>query len=316
MLKKSLGLIGLGSVGHLYVEHLLEGSGELVVYDVDAARARAAEREGVTVAASAALLAARVDVVVLSLPSPEAVEQVVLGPGGVLEGARRGALILDASTIDPRTSRRAYRAAKERGVDYLDAPISGGQPGGAGTDGARAANITFMVGGDAAAFERARPVMALLGRHVFHLGPSGAGSTVKLISNLMAGLHNLVASEALVLGAAAGFKPETLLEVFAQTDAKSFTLTDYLAPRIRRRDFEPGFSVDLMYKDHRLVGDLAKSLNVPLLLNEVALQVNQMLRAQGLGGKDHTETLNFWASLSGVDVFNPRAMPADQDTPN
>ena len=141
--------------------------------------------------------------------------------------------------------------------------MSGGAPGGAGTDGARAATISFMVGGDADAFERAKPTLAILGKRWFYLGPSGTGSTVKLISNLMAGLHNLVASEAFVLGAAAGIEPETLLEVFDGTDAKSFWLTDYFAPRVRRRDFEPGFSVDLQYKDHRLASDLGRQLGVP-----------------------------------------------------
>src|SRR5439155_1979056 len=116
--------------------------------------------------------------------------------------------------------------------------ISGGQPGGAGTDGARAANVTFMVGGEREAYERALPILELLGTRFFYLGPSGMGSTVKLISNLMSGLHNLVASEAFVLGAAAGIGPETLLEGFDETDARSFHLTDYFAPRIRRHDFE------------------------------------------------------------------------------
>ena len=163
-----------------------------------------------------------------------------------------------------------------------------------------------MVGGDREAHERALPVLGLLGKHFFYLGPAGMGSTVKLISNLMAGLHNLVASEAFVLGAAAGIAPETLLEVFDQTDARSFHLTDYFAPRIRRHDFEPGFAVDLQYKDHRLAGELGKRLGVPLLFNELATQVYQMLRAQGLGGKDITETVNFLGTLGGADIYRPR----------
>jgi len=304
-MEQRLGLIGLGAVGQHYVRHLLKG-GALVVYDLDAARVRRAEAEGAVGARSARDVAERCDALVLSLPSPEAVEAALSGPHAVLEGAHAGLLVVDASTIDPETSVRMYRAAQARGVSYLDAPISGGQPGGAGTDGARAGNVTFMVGGDREAFERATPILRLLGTRLFYLGPAGSGSTVKLLSNLIAGLHTLVAAEALVLGAAAGFDPQTLLEVFAETDAKSFTLQHYLAPRIARRDFEPGFAADLQYKDHRLASDLARRLGVPLLLNEVAVQVYQMLRAQGLGGKDHVEALNFWARLAGVDVFNPR----------
>ncbi len=306
----SLGLIGLGSVGRHYVAHLLKANGRLLVFDLDAAWTRSAESEGATSAGSARELAAQVDVLVLSLPSPTAVQAVMLGSDGVLAGGRPGLLVADASTIDPETCKRLYAAARDHGIDYLECPISGGQPGGAGTEGARAANVTFMVGGDADAFERARPVLALLGQKLFYLGPAGSGSTVKLISNLMAGLHMLVAAEALTLGAAAGFAPETLVEVFRETDAKSYTFTDYLATRIARRDFEPGFAVDLMYKDHRLASELAQRLGVPLLLNEVALQVNQMLRAQGLGRKDHAEVLNFWGRLAGLDVFEP-LQPAD-----
>jgi 3-hydroxyisobutyrate dehydrogenase-like beta-hydroxyacid dehydrogenase len=268
------------------------------------------EQQGATGAASPRELAARCEAVVLSLPSPEAVEAALEGPDGVLAGASPGLLVIDASTIDPETARRMYRAAKARGASYLETPISGGEPGGAGTDGAKAANVTFMIGGDAEDFERATPVLRILGQTLFHLGPAGAGSTVKLISNLMAGLHALVATEALVLGAAAGFTPQTLLEVFAHTDAKSFTLEHYIAPRIARRDFEPGFAADLQYKDHRLAAELAQRLKVPLLLNGMAVQIYQMLRAQGLGGKDHIETINFLGKLAGVDVFNPRP-PAD-----
>ncbi len=306
MEKMNLGLIGLGAIGQIYAGHLLKANGALGVYDVAAPKLKQAEALGATPAASARDLAARCDFIILSLPSPEAVGAALLGPEGVLEGAQPGALIIDTSTIDPETCERMYRAAQERGVDYIEAPVSGGEPGGAGTDGARAANISFMVGGDREAFERARPVMSILGKRFFHLGPAGSGSTVKLISNLMAGLHNLVATEAFVLGAAAGFSPETLLEVFDGTDARSFWLTEYFAPRIRRKDFEPGFSVDLQYKDHRLAADLARKLKVPLLLNDIAVQTYQMLRAQGLGGKDLVETVNFWGRLANADIYHPR----------
>jgi 3-hydroxyisobutyrate dehydrogenase-like beta-hydroxyacid dehydrogenase len=306
MPQRKLGLIGLGAIGQIYAGHLLRANGALTVFDVLPEKMRQAQAAGAAPAASPKALAAQCDFVLLALPSPEAVRATLLGPEGVLAGAQPGLIIIDTSTIDPDTCRDLYAAAQARGVDYLEAPVSGGEPGGAGTDGARAANISFMVGGDAAAFERARPVMSILGKRFFHLGPAGSGSTVKLISNLMAGLHNLVATEAFVLGAAAGFSPETLLEVFDGTDARSFWLTEYFAPRLRRKDFEPGFSVDLQYKDHRLAADLARQLKVPLLLNEVAVQVYQMLRAQGLGGKDLVEAVNLWGQLANADIYHPR----------
>ncbi len=306
MEQQKLGLIGLGAIGQIYAGHLLKANGTLLVFDAVPEKMQPVVAQGATAAASAKDLAGQCDFIILSLPSPDAVDAALLGPEGVLAGANAGLTIIDTSTIDPDTCKRLYQAAQEKGVDYLETPVSGGEPGGAGTDGARAANISFMVGGDAAAFERAKPVMSILGKRFFHLGPAGSGSTVKLISNLMAGLHNLVATEAFVLGAAAGFSPETLLEVFDGTDARSFWLTEYFAPRIRRKDFEPGFSVDLQYKDHRLAADLGRKLKVPLLLNDIAVQTYQMLRAQGLGSKDLVETVNFWGKLANADIYNPR----------
>ena len=304
--KTTLGLIGLGAIGQLYVGHLVQAYRQVFIYDLSDDNLQAGEALGARPAASAADLAARTEVIVLALPSPEAVKNALLGADGVLEKASPGTLILDASTIDPSTCMQIYQAAKARGVSYLDAPVSGGMPQGAGTDGARAGNVTFMVGGDRDAYEQAKEVMSVLGARWFYLGPSGSGSKIKLISNLIAGLHNLVASEAFVLGAAAGFAPETLLEVFDGTDAKSFWLTDYFAPRIRRKDFEPGFSVDLQYKDHRLAGEWARQLQVPLFFNSLAVEVYQMMRASGLGSKDLVESVNFLGELAGADIYNPR----------
>ena len=306
MTSQTIGQIGLGAIGAIYAGHLLRAGVSLVVHDIDAARTADAQRIGATTAASPAELAAQVEVILVALPSPEADRASLLSDRGALAAARAGSLVIDVSTIDPHTARTLYAAAKACKVDYIEAPVSGGEPGGAGTDGAKAANVSFMVGGDAEAFERAKPVMSLLGKRFFHLGPAGRGSTVKLISNHIAGLHNLVAAEAFTLGAAAGIAPDTLLEVFDGTDAKSFWLTEYFAPRLRRRDFEPGFSVDLQYKDHRLAEDLGRELKVPLPFNALAIQVYQMLRAKGLGGKDLVEAVNFMGELANTDIYNPR----------
>ena len=157
-----VGLIGLGMLGHLFAGHLA-AAGRVVAYDADPGRTHPA----VTRVASAPEVAAQASVIVLSLPSPAAVDDAM---AGVLESARPGTVIADTSTVDPDTNRRWHAAAKERGVGYLDAPLSGGEPMEGGTDGARAASVTFMVGGDADDLARAEPVLLRLGRHVFHLG--------------------------------------------------------------------------------------------------------------------------------------------------
>lgn len=301
MTAEAVGQLGLGVIGRLYAGHLVRKHGSVVVYDIVPERMQEFVALGAMAATSPRDLGARAGTVVVSLPNPPAVEAALAGDGGLLAGMARGGLVIDASTVDPVTSRRMHALAAERGIGYLDAPVSGGEPMSAGEVGARKANVSFIVGGDAADFERARPTMALLGKRFFHVGGPGAGSTVKLISNLMAGLHNLVAAEGFALGAAAGFSPEQLLEVFDGTDARSYHLTDYAAPRLAARDFEPGFSIDLQHKDHRLAGELGRSLDVPLPLNDLALRLYEMIRAEGSGAKDIVEAFRFYGRLAHAD---------------
>jgi 3-hydroxyisobutyrate dehydrogenase-like beta-hydroxyacid dehydrogenase len=242
------------------------------------------------------------------LPHPSADRAALLGPEGAIAAAKSGALFLDVSTIDPHTAKDLYAAARERRIDYVEAPVSGGEPMSAGTEGARKGNITFLAAGDEEAFHRAKPVMEILGKHFFYLGPAGMGSTIKLISNHISGLHNLIASEAFAIGKAAGIDPEVLFKVFEHTDANSYWLFNYFAPRIRANNYVPGFSVDLQYKDHRLMEGVARDLKVPLLFNAMALQVYQMLRARGSGGKDLVEAANFMAELAGCEPYDARSL--------
>ncbi len=310
-----LGQLGLGVIGRIYAGHLLRRSGHLVVYDLRPDRVHELAAAGAVPAETPAELARASDAIVVSLPNPDAVSSAFLGPDGVLAGAREGLLVVDTSTVDPSTSQAIHTASAALGVDYLDAPVSGGQPMEPGTEGAKAASVSFIVGGDRAAFERAIQIFEMLGSRWFYLGPSGSGSTVKLISNLMAGLHNLVAAEAFVLGAAAGFSPATLLEVFDGTDARSYHLTDYFAPRIERGDFEPGFSIDLQYKDHRLAGELGQRLGVPLFLNELAVQLYLAMRGRGMGGKDIVEAVRFIGELANADIYAPRPFDTGPTAP-
>ena len=309
--QERLGLIGLGAIGSIYAGHLLAARGALAVCDLDAGKVAAAVAGGATAHASPGALAEVSDVVVLALSSPAAVADVLEGADGVLSKDRPGRLVIDLSTIDPPSCRPFHAAARDRGIGYVEAPISGGEPGGGGTAGARAANVSFMIGGDAADVARAKPVLSVLGRRFFHLGAAGAGATVKLISNHIAGLNNLVCAEAFVLAAAAGIAPETLFEVFDGTDAKSFWMTHYFAPRVRSRDFEPGFSVDLQHKDHRLAGELGAALEVPLPLNALALELYEVMRVAGLGGSDLVAAVNHFGARAGADIYAPRAPDRD-----
>ena len=295
----SAGLLGLGAIGEIYCGHLRGAFPGLRVFDRDLDKVA---RSGAVAATSARELGAACEVVVVSLPDPAAVRAALTGDDGLLDGARPGTVVIDTSTVSPATSREVHALAAQRGVDYLDAPVSGGEPYQTGVDGARAASMTFMVGGDAAAFERARPVMEVLGSHFFHLGPAGSGSAVKLVSNLCSGIHALVAAEAFALGAACGFPPERLAEVFQHTDAKSFFMTDYVLPRVLRGDVAPGFTVDLQLKDHRLAAALGAEHGVGLPLNALAVDAWERLSALGRGGNDVTDAVFFAAEQAGQDL--------------
>ncbi|WP_171063989.1 NAD(P)-dependent oxidoreductase [Actinomadura soli] len=301
-LKQRIGQVGLGSIGRIYARHLLDAAEEVSVFDLDRARVDAVARDGATGARSARDLAAASEVIVVSLPNPPAVEQAFLADDGILAGAAPGTVVLDLSTVSPVTSRRMYAAAAEHGVAYLDTPVSGGAPMNGGVEGAAARTITFMVGGDADAFEKAKPVMDALGKVYLHIGPSGSGSTIKLISNMMSGVYTLVTAEAFALGAAVGLSPERLLEVFQHTDAKSYFMTDYLVPRLLRGDLDPGFSVALQLKDHRLAADLGDEHRVTLSLNEQAIHLYELMVLQGHAERDVTEALPFFAEQAGQSL--------------
>ena len=301
-----IGQIGLGAIGAIYTRHLLKAGAKLTIFDRDATRCAPFGMEGAIIAGSINALVADVDFILVALPDPIAARAALMGSGGVISLATPGSLIMDVSTLDPSTARELFDLAKSRNVDYLEAPVSGGEPMSAGTDGANNANITFMVGGEAAAFEKAKPLMELLGKYPLHLGPAGSGATVKLLSNHQAGLINLLNAEAFAMARAAGISEELLFKVFEHTDANSYWLHNYFKPRLRTNHFKPGFSVDLQYKDHRLMEDVAREFKVPMPFNAMALQVYQVLRARGDGSKDLVEAANLFAELAHVDRFDKR----------
>ncbi len=295
--------IGLGSIGSIYVGHLLKAKVDLTVFDRAPDRLSAAAKLGAKPAKSIPDAVNGVDYLLVSLPDPDAARSALLGEKGAIAAMKPGATILDLSTIDPETARANESAAQAKSINYVEAPVSGGEPMSAGTDGAHNGNVTFMAGGESAAFEAAKPLMAILGKHPLHLGPAGTGATVKLISNYISGLHNLIAAEAFAVGRAAGISIDTLLKTFALTDANSYWLFNYFAPRIKEGRFEPGFSVDLQYKDLRLCEDIARQHKVPMPLNGLALQIYQMLRGTGRGAKDLVDAANLLAEMSGLPPY-------------
>ncbi|MEX5305570.1 NAD(P)-dependent oxidoreductase [Kocuria sp. CPCC 205258] len=299
---ENIGLIGTGNAGYCYLKNLLKAGKTVHAYDATAERRALAEEAGARIADGVAGIAAAADVVVLSLPNPQAVRAVLLGDDGLLAHLSQGGLVIDISTIDRATATEVDEAARARGVQYLEAPMSGGEPGGAGTFGAEAATITFLCGGEQEAFDRAQEVFEILGSHNFLLGSVGKGNELKLISNLLAGVYAAVAAEAFVLGKAAGFSYETMFEVFARTDAKSFTMLEEFKPHLLDGDYSYGFPVELQHKDHRLAGEMARELNVPLFFNTLSMELYQTAMAHGLGRESHIAVVKQIADTANVKL--------------
>lgn len=221
--------------------------------------------------------------------------QVILGEGGIIEGARRGTVVADASTVSPSESRKIGQALAAKGIDFLDAPCTGSKPG------AEGGTLTFMIGGDRAVFERVRPYFEVMGKRFYYCGGPGLGLHAKLSQNLI--LSNLLQgfNEGMVLAAKAGVDPELLLDILNNSAAKS-GLVSAKAPFVLRREFDPAFSVKWMHKDIGLMLDSANELNVPVPLTALTRQMFQAAIAKGHGEEDICATIKVLEDLAGVEV--------------
>jgi 3-hydroxyisobutyrate dehydrogenase len=252
-----------------------------------------------TAAATAAEAVATADVVVTMLPSSPHVEAVYTGDGGVLAAARRGILCVDMSTIDPAVSQRVARAAQERGVRFIDAPVSGGTP--RATEG----TLAIMVGGAAADVEEARPVLAAMGTNVIHVGAVGSGEVVKLCNNLIAGVVGVAVSEAFRIAEGFGMDPRVVTDVISKSSGNTF-LMGFMHPvpglvptAAASHEYRPGFMTDLMCKDLGLAVEAARNLRVPLFVTPAAQQVYRLASSHGLGRRDFTSVYAFLKPSSG-----------------
>ena len=292
----NVSFIGLGKMGLPMSRNIMQAGFPLTVHNRSRAKVEALAAEGATAAASSAEAAATTDIICLCVPVPADVETVILGPDGVLAGARSGSLVVDFSTIDPTTNRKVAAALAEQGVGYIDAPVSGGPPG------AEAGNLTVMCGGSEADYERALPVMESVGEKIVHAGPVGAGSTVKLINQMLVGVNLSGAVEGFVLGAKAGIDPELLLDVVSSASGDSLQLRRCFPDFVFKNSYEPAFSANLLYKDIMLALGIGRELNVRLNLGNLALQAYEEVRNHGLGEQDFAVVAVPLQRLSGVQI--------------
>jgi 3-hydroxyisobutyrate dehydrogenase len=289
---RRVGFIGLGIMGGPMAANLLAAGYELTVWNRTAAKTEPLAAAGARVAGSPAEVAAASEVTFTCVTASADVEAVVLGPGGVIEGATPGSIVVDCSTIAPATARKVHARLAERGVAMLDAPVSGGDVG------AKAGTLAIMVGGDAETFERALPVLRAIGKTIVHVGPPGAGQVVKLCNQVAGGLNLLAMAEAISLCRRSGVDPAKMLEVVSAGAAGSWML-QHLGPRAVAGDFAPGFMVDLMQKDLGLVLEAAHETHTPLPGSALVRQLFEMLQARGRGREGTQAIVEALALLAG-----------------
>jgi 2-hydroxy-3-oxopropionate reductase len=294
MAKETIGFIGLGIMGTPMSTHLLNAGHGLVVYDIVTEAVERLVDLGAKAGASSKDVASQVEVVISMVPDSPDVEKVYLGPEGVLAGVKPGTLLIDMSTISPTTAIAVAQAAAEKGCPMLDAPVSGGDVG------AQKAILSIMVGGDAEAFERAKPILEIMGTPVL-CGKSGAGQTVKACNQIQVALNFIGMAEALVLGAKAGVDPAIIVQVLSGGYAQSRVM-DARGPRIIKGDFAPGFRSRFHYKDLNIIRETARSYQCALPAAALAHELFSAMQANGWGDLDHSAVIKVIEKLSDVEA--------------
>ncbi|GAA1861295.1 NAD(P)-dependent oxidoreductase [Asanoa iriomotensis] len=287
-----IAFIGLGTMGAPMAANLVKAGFDVVGYNRSRPAVENLVAAGGRAASSVAEAVASAEVAVTMLPDSPDVEAVALGPDGLLAHLPAGALYVDMSSINPAVAVALAAAGAQRDVEVLDAPVSGGEPG------ARSASLSIMVGGTAEAFARAEPLFAALGTTIVHVGPAGAGQTVKAANQLLVGGHLALLAEAILLLEAAGVAPEGALRVLAGGLAGS-TVLDRKSGAMLARSFAPSFRADLHAKDLRIVADLARRSSLVLPTVSTAAQLMNAVVARGNGDLDHAAVLTVVELLSG-----------------
>jgi 3-hydroxyisobutyrate dehydrogenase len=294
-MSERIGFAGLGIMGRGMVGNLLRAGFPVTVWNRTRERMEPFLAEGAHAADDPASLARGSDLVIVCVSDTPDVEQVVLGAGGVLEGARPGTLVVDMSTISPEVTRAVAGRLAEAGVHYLDAPVSGG------SEGAARGRLAIMVGGDSDQVARAMPAFQAMGKTITHVGPVGAGQTAKLVNQILVVGNMLAASEALLFASAAGLDLERTLEAVSGGAAGSWMLSNR-GPQVIRGDWRPGFTIDLQQKDLRLALDSADEMGVPLLGTGLIFQLYRTLQQAGLGSEGNHALVKALERLGGMEA--------------
>jgi len=291
-----VGYIGLGLMGKSIARNILKAGFPLVVHNRSRGAVEELVAEGAKIAASPVEVASQVDVVFTNLPDSPDVEQVVLGPLGIVEGARVGLIYVDNSTIKPASARRIADVLGEKGVLCLDAPVSGGDIG------AKQGTLAIMVGGPAEALEQVRPVFEAMGKTITHVGEAGAGQIAKAANQIMVAAQMVAMGELLIFARKAGADPEKVIQAIRGGAAQCWTL-DVKPPRLFQGNRSPGFKAYMQAKDMGIVLDTARQYEIPLPSAALHTQLFNAMLAMGLGELDNSAVIGVIEALAGVDLL-------------
>ena len=292
---EKIGFIGLGIMGKPMAKNLLKAGYEIVVHDINHSAVAEVVAAGAKAAASAKEVAAQCDIIITMLPNSPHVKEVVLGANGIIDGAKPGAIVVDNSSIAPLVAREVAAKLAEKGIEMLDAPVSGGEP--KAIDG----TLSIMVGGKKDIFDQCYPILKAMAGSVVLTGDVGAGNVTKLANQIIVALNIAAMSEALVLATKAGVEPELVYQAIRGGLAGS-TVLDAKAPLVMDRKFNPGFRINLHIKDLQNVLDTSHECGVPLPLTAAVMEMMQALKVDGKGDNDHGGLIQHYEKLAQVQV--------------
>jgi len=288
-----IGFIGLGNMGLPMAQNLLKAGHEVEGVDVNPAAVEKFKAAGGASIEHVKVAAARADVIITMLPAGQQVREVYFGPGGIVENANAGTLLIDCSTIDVETARDVAQAAESRGLMMLDAPVSGG------VGGASAATLTFMVGGSAQAFVRAESILQKMGKTIVHAGGAGNGQAAKICNNMILGVSMIAVSEAFVLAEQLGLEHQKLFDISSKSSGQCWSLTSYcpvpgpVPTSPANRDYQAGFTAAMMLKDLKLAQDAAKATGAKTELGADAARIYSRYVESGEAGRDFSGIIQF-----------------------
>lgn len=293
---EKVGFIGVGNMGFPMACNLLKAGYEVYANDLSEERVNMIKEKGAKPCSSQAELASSVDVIVSSLPNAAIVESVYASKGGVFDSCKSDAVIIDLSSVAPSTSKKMAKIAEEKGLHYVDAPVSGG------VGGAQAGTLSIMVGADQKTYDRILPILEVIGKNIYHMGEVGSGDAIKLVNNLLLGCNMAALAEALILGVKCGLTPKAMYDVIKESSGRSYAMEAKMEKFIMADSFDTGFAVDLQYKDLGLALDAGRETSVPLPMTSMAKEIFEGARAKGLNRKDMSSVIKVWEDLTGAKV--------------